>query len=313
MKKIIMTGVDGNFGGYAARSIMKKVPKENLIFTSPNLKALEKFKQEGIETRYADFNDPAQLTEAFAGGDVLLLISMPFVGEKRRNAHKNAIDAAIAAGVGKIVYTSIVGSGNDDCQSYEKTDHQYTENYIFSTDLKYVILRDSQYCEAMISAFEEAADSNGVLSNNMGNGRMAHVARNDCAEAAACAAAGAGEDNKIYYITGPTANTMEEFVTIGSEVTGKSVDYLFVDDEASYAFFDAMGVPRYTDGEWAERAKAFPFCSAGMVTFGEAIRKDQMSYCTGDFELLTGKKPLSVREMFEDLENHRIGQRTSTD
>ncbi|NTW45248.1 MAG: NAD(P)H-binding protein, partial [Anaerolineaceae bacterium] len=113
MKKIIMTGVDGNFGGYAARSIMKKVPKENLIFTSPNLKALEKFKQEGIETRYADFNDPAQLTEAFAGGDVLLLISMPFVGEKRRNAHKNAIDAAIAAGVGKIVYTSIVGSGND--------------------------------------------------------------------------------------------------------------------------------------------------------------------------------------------------------
>lgn len=313
MGKIIITGVDGNFGGYAARSIMKKVPLENLIFTAPNKKALEEFAAQGVEARYADFNDPEQLKEAFAGGEVLLLISMPFVGEKRRNAHKNAIDAAIAAGVKKVIYTSIVGSGDDDCDSYEKFDHQYTENYILSTGIKYVFLRDSQYAEAMISAFEEAANSTGVLSNNMGDGRMAHVSRNDCAEAAACAAAGAGEDNKIYYITGPTANTMEEFCAIGSEVTGKKVTYQYVDDEANYAFFDSLGVPRRTDGEWAEAAKAFPFCSEGMVTFGAAIRKDQMSQCTNDFETLTGKKPISVRKMFENLESYRVGKRTSTD
>jgi NAD(P)H dehydrogenase (quinone) len=313
MGKIIMTGVDGNLGGHAARTIMKKVAPENLIFTAPNQEALEQYAAQGIETRYADFNNPGQLQEAFSGGEVLLLISMPFVGEKRRNAHKNAVDAASAVGVKKIVYTSIVGSGDDACKSYEKTDHQYTENYILSTGLKYVFLRNSQYCEAMISSFEEAANANGVLSNNMGEGRMAHVSRNDCAEAAACAAAGAAEDNKIYYISGPTANTMEEFVKIGSEATGRKVVYEYIDDDAMYKFFDDLGVPRRTDGEWAETAKAFPFCSEGMVTFGAGIRKGQMNHCTDDFEKLTGKKPLTVRYMFENIDNYRIGNRKSTD
>lgn len=313
MGKIILTGVDGNFGGHAARTILKKVPAENLIFTAPNEKALAPYAQQGVHTRHADFNNPERLTKAFAGGEALLLISMPFVGEKRRNAHKNAIDAAVNVGVRKIVYTSIVGSGDDACESYEKTDHQYTEAYIVSSGLTYVILRNAQYAEAMISAFEDTADADGVLANNMGDGRMAHVSRKDCAEAAACVVAGAGEENKIYYITGPTANTMEEFVKIGSDATGKPVTYRYIDDDAMYQFFDSMGVPRQTGGEWGEGAKAFPFCSQGMVTFGAAIRKDQMSQCTTDFETLTGRKPLTVRYMFEHIDDFRIGSRTSTD
>ena len=50
-----------------------------------------------------------------------------------------------------------------------------------------------------------------------------------------------------------------------------------------------------------------------MVTFGRAIRLGQMSTFTDDFEKLTGQKPLTVRQMFEDMENHLIGSRTSTD
>ena len=314
MGKIIITGVDGNFGGFVADVILGKVAPDKLVFTSPNLEKLKKYEKSGVDLRVADFNDPGQLKDAFADGEVLLLISMPFVGERRRNAHKNAIDAAVAAGVKKIIYTSIVGSGDDNCESYEKVDHQYTENYILGTDLNYVILRDSQYCEAMVSAFEDAFDNkNGVLSNNMGDGKMAHVARNDCALAAACVAAGAGEDNKIYYISGLEAMSISKFLEIGSEVTGKKVTYKYISDEEMYDFFDSLGVPRYTDGEWAEAAKAFPFCSEGMVTFGKAIRLDQMSFCTNDFEILTGQKPLSVSEIFMNIENHRVGERTSTD
>lgn len=61
------------------------------------------------------------------------------------------------------------------------------------------------------------------------------------------------------------------------------------------------------------KEKNFPFCSDGMVTFGRAIRLGQMSTFTNDFEKLTGRKPLTVREIFEDLDNHLIGQRTSKD
>ena len=115
MAKVIITGVDGNFGSYAANSILGKVDKKDLIFTSPNKDALKKYLDMGIDARYADYNNAQQLKDAFHSGDVVLLISLPFVGEKRRRLHKNAIDGAIAAGVGKIIYTSTVG------RAYPKT------------------------------------------------------------------------------------------------------------------------------------------------------------------------------------------------
>ncbi|WKY45221.1 NAD(P)H-binding protein [Eubacteriaceae bacterium ES2] len=313
MGKIIMTGVDGNFGGAAARSILKKVPKEQLIFTTPNKDFIKMYSDQGIETRHADVFDKATLIKAFEGGEVLLLISMPFVGERRRVAHKNAIDAAVEAGVKKIVYTSIVGAGEEDCDTYEVSDHKITEAYLKELDIDWVILRDSQYVEAMVSVFEESVAGNGVMANNMADGHMAYISRNDCAEAAACAAAGAGENNTIYDISGPEAITISEFCQIGSQITGKTVTYQELTDDEMYAFFDSIGVPRNTEGEWAETAKNFPFCSDGMVTFGRAIRLEQMNACSNDVELLTGRKPLSVRQVFEDLENHRIGSRTSTE
>ncbi|NLB29398.1 MAG: NmrA family transcriptional regulator, partial [Clostridiales bacterium] len=109
------------------------------------------------------------------------------------------------------------------------------------------------------------------------------------------------------------ANTMDEFVATGSEVTGINVTYKYITDEESWAFFDSRGVPRKTDGDWSNADPAFPFCSDGMVTFGIAIRRDQMSHCTKDFELLTGKKALSARDVFVDIENHKIGDRKQTD
>lgn len=314
MGKIIMTGVDGNFGGYSARRILELVPAESLIFTSPSLEKAAEFKDSGAELREADFNNVDSLKEAFKGGETLLLISMPFVGEKRRNAHKNAIDAAVACGVKKLIYTSIVGAGVEENDAYEIFDHKYTEKYLLSKDIDHIILRDSQYAEAMVSAYEEALkNTDGVLSNNMGDGLMAFVSRNDCAEAAACVAAGAGEPNSVYYISGPEAMTCARYLSIASDVTGNKVEYKYITDEEMFAFFDSIGVPRETDGEWAESAKNFPFCSEGMVTFGKAIRLGQMNNCTDDFKNLTGKEPTTVQQMFENIEKYRIGERRSQD
>lgn len=314
MGKILITGVDGNFGSRSANTILDLVSSDKLIFTSPNADALKKFEAKGVETRVANFNDTEILADAFRGVETVLLISMPFVGPKRREAHKSAVDACVKAGVKRLVYTSIVGAGLDECDTYEISDHKYTEKYIESQPINYVFLRDSQYAEAMVSAFEEAYENtNGVMSNNMGNGHMAYVSRDDCAVAAAHVAAGAGGNDMIYYISGPQAMTISEYVGIASEVTGKKVAYHEISDDEMYAFFDSIGVPRTTEEMWADTAKNFPFCSDGMVTFGRAIRLGQMSNQTDDFEKLTGQKPLSVRDIFTDIENHRIGSRTSTD
>lgn len=313
MKKILLNGVDGNFGGKAAGILLDKWPHEDLIFTAPTEAGYKKYADMGIECRVADYNDPEGLTETFKGADTIVLISMPFVGPRRRTAHKNAIDAAVAVGVNKIVYTSIVGAGEEDIDTYEVNDHVWTEAYMSAQPIHHLYLRDSQYAEAMVSNFVNAVENTGgVLANNMGDGKMAFISRDDCAVAAAYAAMSDWED-RVIDVNGPELLTIGEYLAIASDVTGQKVTYEYIDDDAQYAFFDSIGVPRTTEEMWADTAKNFPFCSDGMVTFGRAIRLGQMSTFTNDFEELVGRKPISVREIFEHMDEHLIGNRTSTE
>jgi NAD(P)H dehydrogenase (quinone) len=313
MKKILLNGVDGNFGGKAAEVLLAKYPHEDLVFAAPTEKGLKKYADMGIETRVADFNDSAKLADAFAGVDTVVLISMPFVGPRRREAHKTAVDAAVTAKVNRLVYTSIVGAGEKDIDTYEVNDHVWTEAYIKEQPIHYLFLRDSQYAEAMVSNFVNAVENtNGILANNMGDGKMAYISRDDCALAAASAAMSDWQD-RVVDVNGAELLTIAEYLQIASEVTGKKVEYKFITDEEQYAFFDSIGVPRTTEEMWASTAKNFPFCSDGMVTFGRAIRNGQMDVFTDDFEKLTGQKPITVREIFEHMDEHLIGNRTSTE
>ena len=313
MKKILLNGVDGNFGGKAAKILLERWLHEDLIFTAPTEKGLEKYKGLGVELRIADFNDEEGLVKAFTGADTMVLISMPFVGPKRRAAQKKALDAAVKAGVNKLVYTSIVGAGEKDIDTYEVNDHVWFEAYVKEQPIHYLFLRDSQYAEAMVSNYVNAYENTGnVLANNFGQGRMAYISRDDCAEAAACAAMSDWTD-RVIDVNGAEPLTLAEYLAIANEVTGHNVKYVEITDEQQYAFFDSIGVPRTTEDMWAQTATNFPFCSDGMVTFGRAIRLGQMSTFTDDFEKLTGRKPLTVREIFEHMNEHLIGSRTSTE
>ncbi len=312
MKKILLNGVDGNFGARAAKVLLEKWPHEDLIFTAPTEKGLEAYQNLGVETRVADFNSQ-DLSKAFEGADTMILISMPFVGPKRRAAQKTALDAAVKAGVNRLVYTSIVGAGEKDIDTYEVNDHVWFEAYVKQQPIHYLFMRDSQYAEAMVSNYVNAYENTGnVLANNMGQGKMAFISRDDCALAAACAAMSDWQD-RVVDVNGPELLTIGEYIDIANQVTGHNVKYVEISDQEQYDFFDSIGVPRTTEEMWAQTATNFPFCSDGMVTFGRAIRLGQMSTFTDDFEKLTGQKPLTVRQMFEDMENHLIGSRTSTD
>lgn len=310
MDKYIFTGVDGNFGGKAAEIALKLLDKSQLIFTAPTEKGIAKYKAQGIETRITDFNNPDNLAKAFAGAKKVLLISMPFVGEKRRQAHKNVIDACLASGVQQIVYTSLVNASDPTNPSIEKLDHAWTESYVENTDLDYIFLRNSQYAEAMISNYF-AMLKNGVLANNQADGKMAYISRQDCATAAVYAMA-SNLEHSILNINGPELMTITDFVNIGNQATGNNVKYQAVSDEEDYAIFDKMGVPRTTDGKFKKDSSA-PFSSDGMVTFGQAIREGKMSTFSDDFFKLTGQKAKTVQTMFENANEYQIGARHSVD
>lgn len=313
LNKIIVNGVDGSFGSVVAEKIMELVPKESLVFTAPQKDKLQKYADLGIEVAEANFNHPDELAEIFKNADKVLLISMPFVGPKRRAAHKNCIDACIKGNVKQIIYTSIMDASNTMNPSVEQKDHSFTESYIQRNDLDYIFLRNSQYAEAMVSAYDQAIrETNSVLSNNMGQGKMAFISRKDCALAATHALINQRLHREVLNINGLELLTIEEFIQIGNEATGNNVKYNELTSEEVYQFFDAMGVPRTTDGEIAKDT-AYQYSSDGMVTFGDAIREGFFSIKTNDFVELTGHKPISVRHMFENIDDFQIGNRVSTD
>lgn len=313
MGKLLLTGVDGNLGGFAAEELLKLEPKENLIFCGYNPDSLKKYADMGIETHVTNFNNPDGLKEAFQNAEVVALISMPFVGVKRQNAHKNCVDAAKAAGVRQIVYTSLVNADDETNPSVEKKDHIYTEKYIQEQGLDYQFMRNSQYAEAMVTNYFTYAKMNAPLTNSQGDGLMAYISRKDCAKAVAYALHRSNEfSKKVWNINGLELMTISTFCAIGDVSTGNHVPFVNVTDEENYQIWDAMGVPRTTDGVFLKDSEA-PFSSDGMVTFAQAIREGKMDIHTKDFTELTGATPISVRYMFDYQEEFQIGERHSKD
>lgn len=313
MGKLLLTGVDGNLGSHAAKVLLELERPEKLIFCGYDEKALRPYAEMGVETHVTNFNSSVGLEEAFRGAERLALISMPFVGEKRQNAHRRAIDAAKAAGVKQIIYTSLVNAGDETNPSVEKKDHIYTENYIKDTGLDYIFLRNSQYAEAMITNYFTYVKLVSPLTNSQGDGLMAYISRVDCAKAVAYALHRGGEYEKATLdINGPELMTISRFCEYGNQATGNNVTYKEITDEENYRVFDAMGVPRTTDGIFKEGSEA-PYSSDGMVTFAQAIREGKMAVKTDDFQKLTGSEPLSVLYMFEHADEFQVGERHSKD
>jgi len=313
MGKLLLAGVGGNLGTEAAKVLLTLEDKSNLIFCSTREAPLKPYADMGVETRVVDFNYYENLEQAFKGADVVAFISMPFVGAKRQQAHKNAVDAAKSVGAKKVIYTSLANAGDETNPSMEKLDHIYTENYVKSVGLDYIFLRNSQFAEAMVTNYFTYVNLKMPLANNMGNGHMAFISRKDCAKALAYAMHKHNEyDHATLNINGKELLTIGEFVEIANKETGNNVVYQEISDEENYKIFDSMGIPRTTDGKFKDGSEA-PFCSDGMVSFGKALRLEKFAIFTDDFKKLTGDEPISVSYMFANSKDFQVGDRHSTD
>ena len=285
---------------------------KDLVFTAPKEESLKEYKEQGIQTAIANFNDPEGLVKVFENADKVLLISMPFVGEKRRQAHKNAVDACVKANVKQIIYTSVLSAAHPFNPSIENVDHSYTEAIIQNTSLDYIFLRNSLFVEAFTSDYLRAVEAKETtISKNMGDGRVWFISRKDCAYAAACALNNHLLHRAVLNINGLEPLSYGDFLAIGNKATGNHITYTRLTDDELYAYFDSIGVPRNTDGDFSK--SPIKATSEGMVTFGTTVTQGYLDVPVSDFSSLTGRKPLSIQYIFEHVDDYLLGDRHPTE
>ncbi len=295
--KIVITGASGQYGRLATDMLIEQGLADRLILITRTPAKLADRTAQGCDVRYGDFDKPETLAAAVQGAEKMLLISGTRVGA-RVVQHKAAIDAAAAAGVRHILYTSFIGIDDPQNPAEVRHDHIETETLMRASGMAWTMLRDAHYADAMILMAGPNAMATGQWFSNSGDGREAMVWRDDCVASAVAVLTGTGHEGKIYNITGPDLQSFDEVAAILREVTGCPIEHVKVDDEGQYAIFDAMGIPRRPVDD--QSVKGIPWNSDDMVTFGRAIREGFLAIRSDDVETLTGRPARSVRRMIEE-------------
>jgi NAD(P)H dehydrogenase (quinone) len=229
--RIIISGASGQLGGQAVKDLLARgIPAKNLILVSRTPAGLAPYAQLGAATRFGDFAKPDSLPAAFAGGTRMLLISIGGGAGPRPIAHGHAIDAAKAAGVRQIAYTSWLGITKGDTQGVA-ADHIATEELLRRSGVAYTFLRNSLYMEILLpQAARMVTDGKATVPN--GEIPISYVSRGDCAAAAAAVLCTSGHDDQSYDITGPELIGVRQIAAAATAATGKVITLAAADPGA---------------------------------------------------------------------------------
>ncbi|UCV05558.1 SDR family oxidoreductase [Dechloromonas denitrificans] len=236
---IVVTGASGQLGRLVIAALLQKVPAGEIVAAVRNPAKVADLAARGVQVRQADYDQPASLVAAFKGADKLLLISASEVG-RRVPQHRAVIDAAKAAGVGLLAYTSILHA--DTSPLPLAAEHQETEALIRASGLPAVILRNSWYTENYLAGIP-AALQYGVLLGSAGAGRIASAARADYAEAAAAVLTTDDQAGRIYELAGDESYTLAELAGEITQQSGKAVAYQDLPESEFKAALLGAGLP----------------------------------------------------------------------
>ncbi|MDC7240977.1 MAG: NmrA family NAD(P)-binding protein [Spirochaetales bacterium] len=306
--KYLMNGVDGHLGTAAADEMLTLVDPKDLIFCAYSLDAikaenLNRWKDLGVTIREANYENYDQMVEAFTGADRMLLISTYALGETRRKQHRNAINAAKAAGVGYITYTSFNGAEIEEDTPLIASDHKDTEKAILESGLDYNFQRNMLYFDYPLMLFYPLAVTklNCTWMSNMYDKKCAYVLRSDCGKVAAALLAGKGEKNRAYTITGPEMLSEAEFFAEVGKQTGFSISHSYCSTEELYEYWAGKGVPKTQQGDFSNSVFPPGICSDDIVGNNASILSGHFEKVTNAVEELTGRKATSVNDAVKDF------------
>lgn len=287
----IVTGASGQLGSQVIENLLAQ-GAEPLVAITRKPEKLAALRALGVDVKASDFNDPATLGAAFAGGGRLLIVSTDDLEPgKRLAAHRNAIAAASEAGMSHIVYTSLTNPDDRSPITFA-ADHRETETLIKQTGIPHTILRNCLYADLLLQSGQQAINA-GALYAAAGDGKAGYVTRADCARAAAAALL-AETGSTLRDITGPEAVGHAEIAAILSEVAGKEIPYVSIKRDALVDAMVKNGLPEFV-------ADVFS-------SFDVAIASENLNVVSDDIEELTGQKPQSVRDFLLANKSALTGQ-----
>lgn len=269
---IVITGATGQLGRLVISSLLRlDVQLPDLVAAGRDEEKLGALRELGLATVRADYTEPATLDEAFAGADTVLLISSSEVGI-RVPQHRNAVDAAVRAGVSRLVYTSALGA--DRGKLLLADEHLATEEAIAASGLPFTILRNGWYTENFEPALRHA-ETTGVVLASAGDGRVASATREDYAEAIAAVLAQDGHAGRTYELSGDVAWSFDELAAALTEVLDREVTYRRLTPEQHLAELERTGVDEGT--------------ARFLVALDANIEDGALDLVTGDLSRLLGR------------------------
>jgi NAD(P)H dehydrogenase (quinone) len=278
---IAVTGATGGLGGRVARRLAGRGVAQRLVVRD----AARAPELDRAEVAVATYGDGKAMRRALDGVATLLLVSAS-EDRERVKLHTTAVDAAVAAGVERVVYTSFFGAA-PDCTFTFGRDHWHTEQALTAAGLRSTFLRDNLY----IDFAPLLASADGVIRGPGGSGRAAVVARDDIADAAVTVLLAEGDDavrheGRGYDMTGPEALTLAEVAEELSRFAGRPVTYQEETLEEAYASRASYGAPDWEVDGW--------------VSTYTAIANGDLERVSGDLEALAGHPPMRLADFLRD-------------
>jgi len=279
---IVVTGATGHLGRLAVEALLNRgVPAGQIIATGRRIDALADLAERGVVVRRADFDDEASLREAFAGAEKLLLVSGSEVGQRARQ-HGNAIEAAKAAGVRFIAYTSIAKA--DTTTLLLAAEHLATEQLLAASGIPHALLRNGWYIENYTGQLPVYLQ-HGIVGA-AGTGLVSGATRADYAEAAAAVLTTEGHAGEVYELGGDEAFTLAEFAATVSAATGKQIAYTDLPAEKLAEVLTGAGLP-------AELAHVLADADLG-------LGRGELFTASGDLRRLIERPTMSLADAIAD-------------
>ncbi|TIQ98554.1 MAG: SDR family NAD(P)-dependent oxidoreductase [Mesorhizobium sp.] len=266
--KIGINGASGHLGQAVLAELAVRAQGHDVVAIS---RTPEKVTGEW-EKRVGDYDRPETLADAYAGLDRLLLIpTVDLAPGARSRQNAAAIEAAVAAGVGHIVFLSAAGTMRAEDTSMHGS-YWRGEQALIQQAKAWTVLRMNYYAESF--AMEVAAPQTNQIFG-LAENKVAFISRNDIAAAAAGMLASDGHDGAIYNLTGPQSLTGAERAAIASQFLGREIGFQIAPEAALREGFAQFGYPEVVIDALISIQKKFAAGGNDIVT--------------GDVEKLSGR------------------------